>query len=177
MQDWGGLIGLRVAIRNEERFATVAASNTALPTGELETLTFQRWRDSLSQVVPSYGVILEFATLTPEEQAAYNAPFPSEEYKAGPRELPLRVPVDPNDPEAIENQELLEQWAHWEKPFLTLYSVEDGITTGFDQILINTIPGANGQPHTKIPETSHFIREDAPGEIATRLIDFIESAQ
>lgn len=180
VQDWGGLIGLRVAIRNEWRFATVTASNTYLPTGELTTDLFKFWRDSVSQVVPSYSIVLQtatFTTLTPEEQAAYDAPYPSEEYKAGPRELPLQVPVDPDDPEARENQWLLRRWTRWQKPFLTLFSEEDNISADFEQVLIDTIPGAAGQLHAKIPQTRHFIREDAPEELVERLSHFIESNQ
>ena len=35
-QDWGGLIGLRIAAENPDRFARVVAANTALPTGDQE---------------------------------------------------------------------------------------------------------------------------------------------
>ena len=33
-QDWGSLIGLRVAIENQERFSRIVLSNGGLPTGE-----------------------------------------------------------------------------------------------------------------------------------------------
>ena len=179
VQDWGGILGLRVAIRNPRRFATVAASNTFLPTGDIVTDNFLFWRDSISQVVPDYSIVMQTITvdeLSPEEVAAFDAPFPSEEYKAGPRELPLRVPTDPNDPEALENQRLLTKWAQWRKPFLVLFSEDDAITSGADRVLIETIPGAEGQPHATLPDARHFIREDQPEEVAKRLSDFIESA-
>ena len=34
-QDWGGLIGLRVAAEHPDRFARVVVANTGLPTGDL----------------------------------------------------------------------------------------------------------------------------------------------
>ena len=33
-QDWGGLIGLRLAAEEPERFARIVAANTFLPTGD-----------------------------------------------------------------------------------------------------------------------------------------------
>jgi haloalkane dehalogenase len=34
-QDWGGLIGLRLAAENPDRFARIVVANTGLPTGDL----------------------------------------------------------------------------------------------------------------------------------------------
>ena len=36
-QDWGGLIGLRIAAEHEDRFKRIVAANTFLPTGEYKT--------------------------------------------------------------------------------------------------------------------------------------------
>ena len=192
LQDWGGLIGLRVAVRNEDRFATVAISNTGLPIGEDLGEAFTEWQDSISQIIPSYGLLLQQASLTaltPDELAAYDAPFPSEEYKAAPRELPQRVPSDPSDPEAIENRRLLEdEWSRWEKPFIILSgdSEENATTVGSsdqttlssaDSLMISIVPGAAGQPHALIKGAGHFVQEDAPEELTERLIDFIESSR
>ncbi|MEM6844978.1 MAG: haloalkane dehalogenase [Bacteroidota bacterium] len=179
--DWGGGIGLRVAIRHEERFATVAISNTGLAVGDPLPESFMIWRDSISQVIPSYAMLFDIAMateLTDEELAAYEAPYPSEEYKAGPRELPQQVPISPDDPEGIENRILTEQaWSTWEKPFIVLSGGSVGSSlTQYDSVLINIVPGAVGQPHAIVEGAGHYVQEDAPEELTRRLIDFIESS-
>jgi haloalkane dehalogenase len=180
MHNWGAGIGLRVAIRNEERFASVATSNGALAVGDPYPESFIVWRDSISQVVPSYAPLFQIATvseLTPQEAEAYEAPYPSDEYKAGPRQLPQSVPDGYTDPEAIENSLLLEQWRTWEKPFITLSSDTDPAMVTADSIMANTIPGAAGQPHAIISNSAHYPQEDNPEELTERLIHFFGSAQ
>ncbi|MFX1497484.1 MAG: haloalkane dehalogenase [Promethearchaeota archaeon] len=45
-QDWGSLIGLRVAIENKERFSRIILSNGGLPTGEQKmNKAFMQWRE------------------------------------------------------------------------------------------------------------------------------------
>jgi haloalkane dehalogenase len=173
-QDWGGLLGLRVVIQNQQRFAKVAASNTSLPEGDNVTQAFLQWRTS-SQSVATYGSVIERGTykdLTNAEEAAYDAPFPEEKYKAGPREMPLKVPISPTDAEGIENQQLWAQWRQWQKPFLTIFSDTDPISDGEQQRFISRIPGATGQQHRIVPNTNHFIREDEPQLMVQYLIDF-----
>lgn len=54
-QDWGGVIGLRVAAEHSERFARIVAANTGLPTGEGPIGdAFMAWR-KFSQVDTAHG--------------------------------------------------------------------------------------------------------------------------
>ncbi len=173
-QDWGGLLGLRLAVQMPERFKAVCASNTDLPTGEHVSTAFRTWQRT-SQVIPTYAQVVEsatFTTLSDAERAAFDAPFPDEAHKAGPRQLPLEVPTDPADPDAVKNRALLERWRAWTKPFLTLFSTEDNISPDADLRLQQAIPGAAGQPHRRIPDTGHFIREDVPELMAGLLHAF-----
>ncbi len=178
-QDWGGLIGLRVAIENPERFKSVAISNTDLPTGDNVSETFLNWQ-VFSQTVPTYSFTVQSATFAPlsnGELVAFDAPFPEESYKAGPRQLPLAVPTDPNVEDAQKNSVLWEKWEQWEKPFLTIFSVDDNISPDAEKRFQERIPGAQNQPHTLLPDTGHFIREDEP-EMMFELLDaFFESGQ
>ena len=186
VQDWGGLIGLRVAVYEEARFARVAISNSALPDGFIgNEQAFALWRDNISQTVSNFGTVLDRTTpsgLTPEEVAAYDAPYPGDAYTAGPRELPKEVPFDPNDPEAIENQQALEQWATWEKPLMTVFAAVDSArqdlsstAQGQDQFRL-LVPGAEGQPHVLIPEeqAGHYLQEDVPELLVQYLVDFVQ---
>jgi haloalkane dehalogenase len=81
-QDWGSLIGLRVAAENEQCFARVALGNGGLPTGDHGApKAFRIWR-AFAKWSPWFpiGRIIQSATtteLSKEVVAAYDAPFPS----------------------------------------------------------------------------------------------------
>ena len=177
-QDWGGLIGLRVAAEHEERFARVVAANTFLPTGDNPPgEAFLRWQ-TFSQEVPELpvGRIVNggcVSDLPPEVIAAYEAPFPDERYKAGARAFPALVPTRPDDPASAANRKAWEVLRRWEKPFLTAFSDSDPITRGGDRAFQALVPGTKGQPHTTIAGGGHFLQEDKGEELAGVVVDFI----
>jgi haloalkane dehalogenase len=178
-QDWGGLIGLRLAAEHEGRFARIVAANTGLPTGDITMgEAFLRWQ-RYSQSVPVFhaGGIVKGACvseLSPEVIAAYDAPFPDDSYKAGARQFPLLVPTTPDDPAAEPNRKAWEVLSRWEKPFLTAFSDSDPVTRGADRLFRKVIPGAKGQPHTTIVGAGHFLQEDKGEELAQVVVDFID---
>jgi haloalkane dehalogenase len=177
-QDWGGLIGLRLAGESPDEFARIVAANTYLPTGD-EALpqAFFEWRQ-FSQTVPELpiGMILAHGSaraIAPEVLAAYEAPFPEERYKAGARQFPTLVPASPDDPAVPANRAAWEGLSKFERPFLTAFGDRDPITRGADKILQARIPGAAGQPHTTIENAGHFLQEDNGEELARVVVDFI----
>lgn len=177
-QDWGGLIGLRLAAEHEHRFARIVASNTFLPTGDIPPgEAFLRWR-RFSQEAPVFhaGGIVKGACvseLDPEVIAAYDAPFPDDRYLAGARQFPLIVPISPDDPASAPNRRAWETLQGWEKPFLTAFSDSDPITRGGDRFLQSAIPGTKGQPHVTISQAGHFLQEDKGEELARIIVDFM----
>ncbi len=177
-QDWGGLLGLRIAAEHTDRFARIVAANTFLPTGDQKPSEgFLRWQH-YSQTVEDFhiGGIIKggcVTDLSPEVIAAYNAPFPDDSYKAGARQFPVLVPTRPDDPASEPNRRAWEVLKTWRKPFLTAFSDQDPVTAGADKILQKLIPGCAGQPHTTITGGGHFLQEDKGEELARAVVDFI----
>jgi haloalkane dehalogenase len=179
-QDWGGLIGLRLVAELPGQFARVVAANTFLPTGDQKLGdAFFRWQE-FSQSTPDFpgGRFVSGGckrTLTAEEVAAYDAPFPDESYKSGARAFPLLVPSRPDDPAAPANRAAWQALEKWTKPFLTAFSDSDPITAGGDRVMQSRIPGTKGQPHTTIKDAAHFLQEDKGEELARVCVDFVKS--
>lgn len=113
--------------------------------------------------------------LTPDEIAAYDAPFPDPSYKMGPRAMPSQVPTLPGDPSGPANGRAWEAFAKWEKPFLCAFSDNDPVTAGGDVMLRARIPGATGQPHVTIKGGGHFLQEGRGVELARVVADFVKS--
>jgi haloalkane dehalogenase len=177
-QDWGGLLGLRIVGENPDWFARVMAGNTFLPTGDgSPSQAFLDWKH-FSQTVPVFptGRIIRGATarsIAPEVEAAYDAPFPDETYKAGARQFPALVPVQEDDPARPANLAAWRVLEKFEKPFLTCFSDKDAVTAGGEKIFQARIPGCAGQAHVIIKDGGHFLQEDAGEELAALLIKFI----
>ncbi|MBK7687109.1 MAG: haloalkane dehalogenase [Rhodocyclaceae bacterium] len=173
-QDWGSLIGLRLAAENPERFARIILSNGGLPTGEAKMAMAWRLWEKFSRFSPWFpiGRILQSGTkreLSPAEIAAYDAPFPSDRYKAAARVYPSLVPVRFEDPEAVKNRHAWTIFQQWQKPFITCFSNGDPITRGGHARFVNEVPGAQGQAHSRL-RGGHFIQEDDPQKFAELVI-------
>ncbi|MFX0004524.1 MAG: haloalkane dehalogenase [Candidatus Hodarchaeota archaeon] len=178
-QDWGSLIGLRVAIENQERFNRIVLSNGGLPTGEQKVnKSFLEWQHfSRTATKFNVGRIIQSATVTklPKKVInAYNAPFPDDSFKAGARIMPSLVPTSKDDPEHVANKDAWEQFYQWKKPFLTAFSDKDPITRGAYRHWQEKVPGAQGQNHITIKDAGHFVQEDKGPELAKLIIEFIK---
>jgi len=181
-QDWGGLIGLRVLADDPDRFVRVVVANTGLPTGDSKpSEAFLRWRQ-YSQITPRFhvGGIVKGACqteLSAEVIAAYDAPFPDERYKAGAKQFPLLVPIDPDDPASEANRAAWRVLQRWNKPLLTAFSDGDPVTAGGERAFQRLVPGAQGQLHVTIRGAGHFLQEDKGEELARVVVDFIASSR
>jgi len=181
-QDWGSLIGLRLASENEGRFARIVIGNGVLPDPDGGTkfgAAFHLWR-AFARYSPwfSAGAIVAGASgrrLTAGERRAYDAPFPTDAHLAGARAFPLLVPTGTGDPSDAANRAAWRVLRHWDKPFLTLFSTGDPILGKFDRLLQARIPGASGQPHARVPG-GHFLQEVSGPELARRIDAFITAS-
>ena len=179
-QDWGGLVGLRLVAADPDRYARVVIGNTGLPTGHgPASEAFLAWQKFSQETdhFPVGGIINGGCTtdLSPEIIAAYDAPFPDDEYKAGARIFPALVPTSPEDPATPDNEAAWTVLERFEKPFLLAFSDSDPVTKGGDAPFLAKVPGAQGQPHTTIEGGGHFLQEDRGPELARVILQFIES--
>ena len=177
-QDWGGLIGLRVVAEIGDRFAAIVAANTGLPTGDHAMpevwWTFRNWVAEAPELPIGFLVDAGCTTeLAPAVQAAYDAPFPDESFKAGPRALPQLIPTSPDDPAAAANRAAWAYLGEWHKPFLCAFSDRDPITRDAGPLFTTLIPGARDQSHPTIAGAGHFLQEDAGDHLAAAVVDFL----
>ena len=92
--------------------------------------------------------------------------------KAGARALPRLVPVFSSNAAVAANRAAWERLGRWEKPFLTLFSDHDPIMRGGERAFQQHVPGAAGQPHSKV-SGGHFLQEDSGPELARRINELI----
>ena len=178
-QDWGGLIGLRLVVNNQDRFDNIVLSNTGLPTGDRPLgEAFESWKN-YSQTVENFhiGGIVKGGTVTEMSQEtidAYNAPFPDDSYKEAARQFPLLVPNSTDDPSYQNNVEAWEILKKWEKPLLCAFSDQDHIFKGVENTFIKHIPGAEGINHVQIQGAGHFLQEDKPKECVEAILSLLD---
>ena len=178
-QDWGGLIGLRLVVNNQDKFDNIVLSNTGLPTGDRPLgEAFESWKN-YSQTVENFhiGGIVKGGTVTEMSQEtidAYNAPFPDDSYKEAARQFPLLVPNSTDDPSYQNNLEAWEILKKWEKPLLCAFSDQDHIFKGVENTFIKHIPGTEGINHVQIQGAGHFLQEDKPEECVEAILSLLD---
>lgn len=178
-QDWGSLIGLRLAAENETRFKAIVVGNGMLPTGDNAVpALFKIWKNfALHSPWFPIARIIEFGSfksLSKDERRAYDAPFPSAKYKAGARAFPRLVPVSADNPAAPANRAAWKILEQWQKPFLTTFSNGDPIMRGGDKIMQARVPGAKGLKHITL-KGGHFLQEDSGAEFARAVNELLAS--
>jgi haloalkane dehalogenase len=177
VQDWGGPIGLRLAVEHPERVERLVILNTGIGAGRAPSEEWLRFRAFVrrvgSELVPGQLIRISCVSeLADEVVEAYNAPFPTPESKAGILAFPEHVPTEldhPNAPKMLEIRAALEQW---EKPALVLFSDSDPIfSTVAAEHMASRIPGAG--PAEIVRGAGHFLQEEKGDEIADRIVRFL----
>lgn len=181
-QDWGGLIGLRLAAEHPGRFARIVASNTGLPTGDRDMPeVWHRFREAV-QTAPVLDIGRFVASgcargLDDAARAAYDAPFPDESFKAGPRAMPGLVPYRPDDPASEANRRAWRALAGSTTPMLLPFADSDPITGAMQPVMARAMAGAAGREHPVVGHAGHFVQEDAGPELAAHVVDFIRATR
>jgi len=178
LNDFGGVVGLRMIAKHPHLFSRLTLANSHLPTGE-EPLTpsFKTWKTFLRiSPVVNIGNIIEMATINRIELstvAAYNAPFPKEKYKRVMKKLPFLIPGNTENSDGIKNQNYWKKISALDIPVQTIFTDNDTISPCSAISLQNRFKGSKGQPHKTLTNTSHFFIEDYGETIAEYFLEFL----
>jgi len=164
VHDWGGPIGLRLAVENPDRVSRLVITDTGLWTGRQRMsdawTAFRNFVERTEDLPISF--LVDGATkrsLTDEEKAAYDAPFPDAASKAGARAFPLLIPREEDAPGAAEGRAVLAALREDARPMLFLWAAEDPVLS---LEVGERFAEAIGHPGIDqvIPDASHFLQED-----------------
>jgi haloalkane dehalogenase len=172
VHDWGGPIGLRLAIDHPERIDRLVILDTGLFTGHQRMSdAWQAFRDFVERTedIP-VGMLVRRACKTDpgdEVTAGYDAPYPTPASKAGARAFPLLIPRSTDAPGAAAGQRVQDALREDRRPTLILWADSDPI---LPPKVGEKFAAAIGQPPPRpIENASHFLQEDQ-GPLIGRLI-------
>jgi haloalkane dehalogenase len=178
VHDWGGPVGLRLAVELPERIDRLVMMDTGLFTGRQRMPdAWHQFKDFVERTEDlPVGFLVKGATargMTDEVQAAYEAPFPTPASKAGARAFPLMLPTSPEMPGAAAGRRVLEALRADTRPKLHLWADEDPIIPF--KVGERFAAAINAEPPEKIANASHFLQEDAGEEIGRRVADWLRA--
>jgi haloalkane dehalogenase len=179
VHDWGGPIGLRLAVEHPERISRVVVLDTGLFTGRQKMsdawLTF---RDFVARTedLPVGLLVRRACKHDPGDEVidAYDAPFPSVAAKAGARAFPLMLPTSPEMPGAHAGQRVLEAMRSDDRPTLVLWADSDPVLPLRTGERFATALGTRVD-HV-IADAGHFLQEDAGPDIGRLIADWLRPA-
>ena len=176
VHDWGGPIGLRLAVEQPDRVAQMVILDTGLFTGRQRMtdawITFRNFVER-TEDLPVGMLVRNACKRDPGDAviAAYEAPYPNPESKAGARAFPLMLPTSPEMPGAEAGQRVLDALKEDSRPKLFLWADSDPV-----------LPVSTGERFAAalgtevdhvIADASHFLQEDAGEVIGGHIADWL----
>ncbi|MFZ0089829.1 MAG: haloalkane dehalogenase [Solirubrobacteraceae bacterium] len=179
VHDWGGPIGLRVAVQAPERVARIVVLDTGLFTGRQRmTDAWLAFRDFTARTEDlPVGLLVRRACLHDPGDAViagYERPFPSPAAKAGARAFPAILPTTPDAPGAGAGQQVLEALRDDRRPRLTLWADSDPVLPL--QSGRRFAAALGGDVDHVIRDAGHFLQEDAGPEIGELIAAWLRSS-
>ena len=176
VHDWGGPIGLRLAVEHPDRFARIVIMNTGPFTGHQRMsdawLAFRDFvRDNAD--VPVGMLIRGGCKEDPGDEviAAYEGPYPSGEAKAGVRAFPLIMPTEPDAPGAAEGKRVADALRDDERPTLVLWSDSDPVLPF--SVGERVSERLNFPAPVVVANAGHFLQEDAGREVGVLIAEWL----
>jgi haloalkane dehalogenase len=176
VHDWGGPIGLRLAVEHAARIERLVILDTGLFTGEqLMSDAWVAFRDFVERTedLPVGFLVRGGCKSDPGDAvvAAYEAPFPNAASKAGARAFPLLIPQAPEATGAAEGRRVLHALREDRRPTLMLWADSDPI---LPLAVGERFAAAIGRetPRT-IPDAGHFLQEDKGPEIGRLIAEWL----
>jgi haloalkane dehalogenase len=163
VQDWGGLLGLTIPMKMPERFSGLLVMNTALGTGDVPLgegfLAWRAWNNKNPDMQIAKLMKRSCPHLSDAEAAAYEAPYPDADYKAGVRRFPNLVPDSMDAPGAALSRRARDFWMKdWTgKSFMAIGMTDPVLGPPVMQALRKIIKGCP-EP-LELPEAGHFMQE------------------
>jgi haloalkane dehalogenase len=176
VHDWGGPIGLRLAVEQAERIDRIVILDTGLFTGHQKMSdAWIAFRDFVERTedLPVGMLVRGACKSDPGDDviAAYDAPYPEATSKAGARAFPLLIPQTPDAPGAAAGQRVLAALHDDQRPTLMLWADSDPVlplSTG------ERFAQAIGQPPPRtVADASHFLQEDQGPLIGSLIADWL----
>ena len=179
VHDWGGPIGLRLAVEHPDRIARIVVLDTGLFTGHQKmTEAWIMFRDFVARTedLPVGFLVKGACKREPGDDviAAYDAPYPSAAAKAGARAFPLMLPTSPEMPGAAAGQRVLEALREDSRPKLVLWADSDPVLPLETGRRFASALGRADVDHV-IADASHFLQEDAGAEIGQLIAEWLGS--
>jgi haloalkane dehalogenase len=178
VHDWGGPIGLRLAVEHPDRIARMVILDTGLFTGHQRmSEAWLRFRAFVERTedLPTGFLVRGACKRDPGDAviAAYDAPYPNAASKAGARAFPLMLPTAPDEPGAAAGQRVLEALRDDRRPKLVLWADSDPILTLDTGHRFAAALGT--EVDHVIADASHFLQEDAGPELGAKIAAWLES--
>jgi haloalkane dehalogenase len=164
VQDWGGLLGLTLPVDPafRARLSRLIVMNTAIAVGVSPGEGFLAWKNyALSTPDLPVGALIARGTpqLSPAEIAAYDAPYPGPEYKAGAQIFPALVPVSPDMEGADISRAAATFWStEWDGPSFMAIGMQDPVLGPESMMALHTVI-RGCPPPLEIPDGGHFVQE------------------
>ena len=177
-QDWGGPIGMQLALDETERIRALVMGNTWYwPTEALHLRAFS-WIMStgyMQGLIHRRNLFVERMLpvgvkhqLAPEVMDHYRGPFPTVDSRAGPAEFVRQLTLSANWLAQLEYG-VRQNLAHI--PLLLTWGIED---LAFTPAFMDTFRRDFERTRAVRLEAKHFIQEDAPGEVSQAIMEFLQ---
>jgi haloalkane dehalogenase len=179
VHDWGGPIGLRLAVEHADRIARLVILDTGLFTGHQKMneawLAFRAFVQR-TEDLPVGLLIRRACKRDPGDEviAGYEQPFPNAAAKAGARAFPLILPTSPEMTGAEAGQRVLDTLRSDTRPKLFLWADSDPVLPL--EMGRRFAAALGGELDHVIADAGHFLQEDAGAEIGGRIADWLSSS-